>query len=363
MKQKVYLGKDSVRELVPILKKHNAKQVFIVRGKGSYAACGAEDIIKKALSEIGCAFTEFYGFSENPKFEDMELGIELLKNSRADMIIAVGGGSVLDMAKLIRFFNSYQGNVTGKYFEKVTELLPLIAIPTTAGTGAEATHFAVVYKDKIKYSAEHIDMLPNYAIIYPPFTYGNPKYLTACTGFDALAQAIEAFWNLNATDDSDKYAERAIKLLWPYLPDLVNRPTEELRDKVSEGSYWAGRAIDITKTTAPHAFSYPFTSYYGYPHGHAVALTFPFLFQLNCGERANNKRISRLMALIGFCDNDNLYALMYKYISSMGLQPIDDIKVDASLIMQNINLDRLKNNPIAIDNLIINSMFLTLGLE
>ena len=364
MEHKAYLGKDSIKEIVPLLKRYNTKNLFLVRGKDSYVACGAERIVNNAVSEIGCTLTEFYGFSENPKCEDMELGIELLKNSRADMIIAVGGGSVLDMAKLIRFFNSYYGNITGKYFEKVTELLPLIAIPTTAGTGAEATHFAVVYKDKIKYSAEHDDMLPNYAIIYPPFTYGNPKYLTACTGFDALAQAIEAFWNLNATDDSDKYAERAIKLLWPYLPDLVNNPTEELRDKVSEGSYWAGRAIDITKTTAPHAFSYPFTSYYGYPHGHAVALTFPFIFQLNCGKSANhNKRISRLMSLIGFCDNDNLYDLMYKYISSMGLQPIGNIKVDASVIMQNINLDRLNNNPIAIDNLIINSLLLSLGLE
>lgn len=347
MEQQAYLGKDSIKEIVPLLKKHNAKHVFLVRGKGSYAACGAKNIINNVLSEVGCAVTEFYDFSENPKCEDMGRGIELLKDSGADLIIAVGGGSVLDMSKLIRFFNSYKGEVTGKTFEKVSNLLPLIAMPTTAGTGAEATHFAVVYKDKIKYSAEHDDMLPDYAIVYPPFTYGNPKYLTACTGFDALAQSIEAFWNLNATDESDIYAEKAIKLLWPYLPDVVNKPTEELRDKVAEGSYWAGRAINITKTTAPHAFSYPFTTYYGYPHGHAVALTFPYFLELNCGERNKNRvRIRRLLDVLNLDKEPALMAQMQNYIDNIGLTKRKESEFDINFILSQVNLDRLKNNPV-----------------
>lgn len=347
MKQQVYLGQDSIKEIVPLLKRHNTKHVFLVRGKGSFATCGAERIINNALSELSCTFTEFYDFSENPKCEDMDRGIALLKNSGADAIIAVGGGSVLDMAKLIRFFNSYKGEVTGKSFEKVRDLLPLIAMPTTAGTGAEATHFAVVYKDKVKYSAEHDDMLPDYAIIYSPFTYGNPKYLTACTGFDALAQAIEAFWNLNATEESDIYAEKAIKLLWNNLPNVVNSPTEDLRDKVSEGSYWAGRAINITKTTAPHAFSYPFTTYYGYPHGHAVALTFPFFMGLNCG--VNNKdrcRVSRLLELVGFNDKLDIKEQMEAYVDSIQLRMREHILIDKNFILSQVNLERLKNNPV-----------------
>lgn len=357
MIQQAYLGKDSIKEIVPLLKRHNTKHVFLVRGKGSYTKCGAESIINKALSDVGCSFTEFYDFTENPKSEDMVRGIELLRECSADMIVAVGGGSVLDIAKLIRFFNSYKGDVTDKFFERSSELIPLIAMPTTAGTGAEATHFSVVYKDKVKYSAEHDDMLPDYAIIYPPFTYDNPKYLTACTGFDALSQAIEAFWNLNATEESDIYAEKAIELLWPNLPDVVNNPTEVLRDKVSEGSYWAGRAINITKTTAPHAFSYPFTTYYGYPHGHAVALTFPFFIELNCGEKNHSvSKITKLLTLLAYDSNVCISAYVHKYISNLGLNKTG-IKIDKDLILKSVNLERLKNNPVSLEGCNLDFLF------
>ncbi len=349
MVQQVYFGKESIKEIVPLLKRHNAKHVFLVRGKGSYAACGAEVIIQNALTKANCELTEYSDFSENPKCEDMELGIELLKSSKADFIIAVGGGSVMDMAKLIRFFSSYKGDITGKFFEKKDLLFPLIAMPTTAGTGAEATHFAVIYKDKVKYSAEHDDILPDYAIIYPPFTYGNPKYLTACTGFDALAQAIEAFWNLNANEESDVYAEKAIKLLWPNLLDVVNNPTDALRDKVSEGAYWAGCAINITKTTAPHAFSYPFTTYYGYPHGHAVALSFPYFMKLNCSEKNKDRnRVNKLLDMLCFDRDVNLMTQMMEYIHSIGLQERQDALIDKEFILNQVNLERLKNNPVKI---------------
>ena len=349
--QQAYLGKDSIKEIVPLLKRHNVKHVFLVRGKGSYTACGAEEVIKNALTIANCDFTEFYDFSENPKYEDMEKGIELLKSSKASFILAVGGGSVMDMAKLIRFFSCYKGDIIGKTFEKDGLLFPLIAMPTTAGTGAEATHFAVVYKDKVKFSAEHGDMLPDYAVVYSPFTYGNSKYLTACTGFDALAQAIEAYWNLNATEESDVYAERAIRNLWTNLPKVVNNPSEDVRDIVSEGSYWAGRAINITKTTAPHAFSYPFTSYFGYPHGHAVALTFPYFLDLNCSEKNKDRdRVNRLLDILGFDGNANFKEQMSKYVDSIGLQKREDYIIDKEFILSQVNLERLKNNPVQIRN-------------
>ena len=124
--------------------------------------------------------------------EDLERGLLLLQQCKPDIIIAIGGGSVLDMAKLLRFFYSYSGDYIGKEFTKERSLLPLIVLPTTAGTGSEATRFAVLYKDGIKYSVEHNDILPNFAIIYPLFTYTNTKYLTACTGFDALAYSSDS---------------------------------------------------------------------------------------------------------------------------------------------------------------------------
>ena len=300
---------------------------------------------------LRCSVTEFYDFEENPKIEDVRKGLSLLVSSNSSLIVGIGGGSVLDMSKLLRFFYSYSGEATGCKFLKEKELLPLIALPTTAGTGSEATHFSVLYKDKIKYSVEHTDILPDVAIVYPPFTYNNPKYLTACTGFDALAQGIESYWNVNATEESDEYAKRAIQLLWPNLPVAVNAPTKQARDKVSEGSYWAGRAINITKTTAPHAFSYPFTTYYGYPHGHAVALTFPFFFKLNTFCENLKVEINR----VGYANKvDFLQSLlrddhlsMHEYLQNIMLtNPISFRKDDILHIFKCVNENRLANNPI-----------------
>lgn len=348
MEQQFFLGPSSIQKLFPFLYKNASKNIFLVRGKKSYEACGAKVIIDNTLNALHCKVIEFYDFEENPKAEDLMRGLELLRQSQASIIVAVGGGSVLDMSKLLRFFYSYSSGVIGSEYEKRCELLPLIVLPTTAGTGSEATHFAVLYKDKVKYSVEHNDILPNVAIVYPPFTYNNPSYLTACTGFDALAQGIEAYWNVNATEESDEYAEKAIKLLWTNLPLAVKSPTEEIRDKVSEGSYWAGRAINIAKTTAPHAFSYPFTTYYGYPHGHAVALTFPFFFKMN-------KEFDRLKKEL----NIELYEKKIKHLCSICNAPIKDYiehslslslerpkAFDANLIMKHVNLQRLDNNPV-----------------
>ena len=360
IQQEAYIGVDCLNYFHSILNTHNPKKVFLIRGKKSYQLCGAELVINNALNEYSPEIFPFSDFEENPKLEDVQKGLSYLEEFNADIIIAIGGGSVLDISKLIRFFYSYDGDPIGTKFEKKKDLLPLLALPTTAGTGCEATHFAVMYKDKVKYSVEHDDILPNYAFVYPPFTYNNPPYLTACTGFDALAQGIEAFWNLNATKESDEYAIKAIKLLWPNLPSAVNNPTNEIRNKIAEGSYWAGRAINITKTTAPHAFSYAFTTYCGLPHGHAVALTFPFFFELNCNRinklnSSNNlikyrKKINYLKTLLSI-QSSNTQKSITQYINNILPQHIKIESPDKYLNL--VNLQRLNNNPIQIDNIII----------
>lgn len=364
IQQKAYIGIDCLKDFTSVLKKFNPKRVFLVRGKKSFQLCGAEKIIKDVLKEFSSEVLSFYDFEENPKIEDVKKGLSILETFNPDIIIAIGGGSVLDIAKLIRFFHSYEGEETGNEFEEKYPQIPLLALPTTAGTGCEATHFAVMYKDKIKYSVEHDDMLPNYAFVYPPFTYKNSPYLTACTGFDALAQGIEAYWNVNATEESDEYAMKAIQLLWSNLPLAVNSPTEEIRNKVAEGAYWAGRAINITKTTAPHAFSYPFTSYYGYPHGHAVALTFPFFMDLNCNKINNSKvyiddkikcwrKIDKLESLLYIANGKELETLT-NYVNSIFPNQPKIKSFDAYLKL--VNLQRLRNNPIIVDEFVIEKL-------
>lgn len=340
MRQQFFLGNSSINELLPVLQRYAPERVFLVRGKKSYVTCGAAAVMDEICSTLRCAVTEFYDFEENPKFEDVRKGLSLLVSSKSSLIVGVGGGSVLDMSKLLRFFYSYSGEATGCEFLKEKELLPLVVLPTTSGTGSETTHFAVLYKDGVKYSVAHEDILPDVALVYPPFTYNNPKYLTACTGFDALSQAIESYWNVNATEESDEYARRAIRLLGSNLPVAVNAPTELARDRVSEGAYWAGRAINITKTTAPHAFSYPFTTYYGYPHGHAVALTFPFFYKLYM-----DKGVSHRVLFLKEVLQENIS----DYIEGIGLDLNLKETVDIGKVIDECNISRMRNYPITFE--------------
>ena len=164
MEQRCFLGESSIENLLLVLKEFSFSHLFLVRGRNSYETCGAKSIMTAVFSELDCEVTEYFDFEENPKIEDLERGLLLLRKYSCSVIVAVGGGSVLDMAKLLRFFYSYSGEPTSGKFEKEKDLLPLIVHPTTAGTGSEATHFAVLYKNKVKYSVEHNAILPDVAI-------------------------------------------------------------------------------------------------------------------------------------------------------------------------------------------------------
>lgn len=324
---------DIERTLRDDLQKNHFKHVFVVRGKNSYIFCGAADAMKHVSDAMELCVTEFCEFSVNPKEEEAQLGLQILLRAQPDVIIAIGGGSVMDMAKLIRHCAAEQN-----YF------VPLWAIPTTAGTGAEATHFAVVYRDGVKYSADFPDILPDVAILYSPFTYGNNAYLTACTGFDALAQAIEAFWNPNATLESDTFARNAIIRIHQNLPLCIENPFENFRrDDLLLGAYFAGRAINTTKTTAPHAFSYAFTTHCGYPHGHAVAITFPFFAELNMQDNPKREELCRMLGL----DKDaNLQQYFLDYINRIDLQYRGICGKNLHDLLSQVNEERLQNNPV-----------------
>ena len=251
----------------------------------------------------------------------------------------------MDIAKLIRFYSH--------------RALQLIAIPTTAGTGAESTQFAVCYIDGVKHSISDKTILPDKVILYPPFTYQNSRYLTSCTGFDALAQSIEAFWNVNSTLESDRCALSAIRLIYPLLIKDVLSPVE--RALLLRGANEAGKAINITRTTVPHALSYTLTSKYGYPHGHAVALTFPFFLKYNLeGDESRylgsdfNHYVSKmniLRAELGI--GNDPFSAMKDYINRLGLQYDPRRDFDSDVVASGINLERAKNSPMKINGEVI----------
>ncbi|MBY9019120.1 MAG: iron-containing alcohol dehydrogenase, partial [Candidatus Lokiarchaeota archaeon] len=167
-----YIGFDSVKNLKDILEKNNFKKIFLITGRKSFEQMEIKSIILDALSEV--QFYQFNDFTPNPKIHDIKKGLDLFKKMDFDAIIAVGGGSVLDMGKAISIFSSNEGDPV-KIIKKETEItkkgIPLIRIPTTAGSGSEATHFAVIYIGKTKYSLADQEFLkPEYVIVDPQFT-------------------------------------------------------------------------------------------------------------------------------------------------------------------------------------------------
>ncbi len=363
MPQQEYLGFNSVNNLKKILLKHNPKNIFLATGKESYERCGAKSIISNILKNYNIIY--FDDFEINPKLKDIEKGIKIFRKNNCDFVIAVGGGSAIDAAKSINILASNEGNpedyiTTIKKIENQGKALA--AIPTTAGSGSEATKFAVVYMGKTKYSLQHEFMTPDYAIVDTQFTINLPRAITASTGMDAFCQAVESYWCINSTEESKKYAEQAIKIILKNLSKAANNPSTESREAMSKAAHLAGKAINISKTTACHAVSYPITSYFNVPHGHAAALTLPSMLVYNSEVNKDdlldkrgidyvNKTVNEIVKFIGVKGvgdaSQKIRNLMQEIglktkLSELGIKTQNDIDI---IIKNGFNPDRVKNNP------------------
>lgn len=350
-------------DLKSYIQEKSPEHILLVTGKKSYEASGAKKIVEEALEEI--PYSQYSDFGINPKIEDVQPGIDIFKKNNCQLIIAVGGGSVIDIAKLINYYLdkdvSDASILTSK--ERSCMDIPLIAIPTTAGSGSEATHFAVVYKDKVKYSIAHSNLTPDVAMLNASFLSSMSKYQLAVTGVDAVCQSIESLWAKGSNEESIKYAEKALSFLYENLPLYYNGDSKA-GEFVSQGAYWAGRAINISKTTACHAISYSLTSYYGVPHGHAVSLSIPWMISHNYtngdkntdtrGEGHTTSMIEKIGQIVGEKDASKLSDVFRSFFESLGLtmnlKDLGVAKEDIDFIISKAsNPERMANNPTIID--------------
>ena len=356
--QKVFSQKN-LNHLKKQISIYPMDQIFVVSGGKSFSLSGSKDFIDKLLGISN--YTIFSNFNPNPQIQDLERGIALFKQRKYKLIIAIGGGSVLDMAKLISVLSHQKEHIKNIVQENLTlskVKTNVLAIPTTAGSGAEATAFSVLYIDKIKYSVASPFILPDYVYLSSEFSMSSSSYLSACSGLDAFSQAIESLWSVNANKTSEKFASKAITLVWKNLATAINSKDRGAKEEMQKAAFLAGKAINITKTTAPHALSYGFTTYYHIPHGHAVAFSLLFFFKYNyevsemdCNDKRGTTEIRRRMEKILMLlntDIDHLDDVFQAFFSSIGID-IDFKKIihdfDSSLIVKSINLDRLNNNP------------------
>lgn len=312
----------------------------------------------------GREVTKFTDFSINPQWSDIQKGLEAYRESGAGLILAVGGGSAIDVAKAIAVCSIQpsapeailRGEAPIEYPSR-----QVIAVPTTAGSGSEATQFAVVYDGTRKYSISHESMLPTYSVVDPDLTESMWPRLAAVTGVDALAQAIESYWAVESTHESQGFATKAIELAIEYLPQAVHNPSLESREAMSLAAHMAGKAINLTRTTAPHALSYPISLGYNVPHGHAVGLTLGDVLVFNAGvsdESCNDPRgaahvrasVLEICRLMGCEHPDEARLLLNNMLVDFGLPifleafGIDSVEKRAALAAD-VNVDRLSNNP------------------
>lgn len=278
----------------------------------------------------------FSDFKSNPSYEEVRAGVKVLKQSKCDFILAIGGGSSIDTAKCIKYFSSMD--------------IPIMAIPTTSGTGSEATHFAVLYKNGEKCSIACKTLLPRFVILNPSTLKTLPLYQKKCTMLDALCQAIESWWSKKATSESIKYSKEAIKLILDNMDSYLKNENEGNKNMLIASNF-AGKAINITTTTAPHAMSYKLTSLYGIPHGHAVALCLPKVWRY-----MNN--FDNIAKALGENNSEKAVLFFEKLLNDLEILPPRNANAnDLDTLTNSVNIKRLKNNPVKLDAIVIKKLY------
>jgi alcohol dehydrogenase class IV len=343
-------------DLLKFLDKNKAKSVLLVTGKDSFKSSGAEAKIQAAGKNLN--FYRWCDFEPNPNFSDLQNGIEIAKDFSPDVIIGVGGGSVLDMAKMISTLmpipkSKLEESINRIDFD-VIRSVKLALIPTTAGSGSEATHFSVLYVDSVKTSISSREQYADLVILDPDLLASNSSIQKACSGMDALSQAIESIWARSANRTSLKYARISLDLIINSFSKYVSAPDLGANSQMLLGSHFAGKAIDISKTTGPHALSYGITSRFSIPHGNAVALSLGLFIDAHNLRACENRRLCNAMQIInsglGISETNTGKSVIGALLRENGLvenfSQLDFSEDDFIWLTQSINSERMSNNPI-----------------
>ena len=337
------------------------KKIFVLCGKKSFVNSGAENLLKNISNK---EIKLFYKKSEIPILEELIEIIKDIKNFKPDLFLAIGGGAVIDYAKIANVVDIRPDlaelivNYTYPFKKKCTKL---VVIPTTAGSGAEVTSNAVIYVDGIKHSFESELLIPDHFFLIPEFLISAPNKIKASSGFDAIAQALESLVSRKSNDKSVEYASKSLRVSVNSFISFINEPNMKNATEMSIASNLAGKAISISKTTAPHAASYPFTSLFNISHGHAVSLFFEKFFKFNYDNIDKSetsfdlkKRFDLIFNLFDVQDINGFNSKISLIKKSANLEDdltkfnIDIIKSSED-VLKGINLLRLGNNPFKID--------------
>jgi len=353
---------NTIEDINTFIADKSFKKIFILCGKKSFTISGAENLINKMI--VNKETKKLYKNSDFPVLEELIEIIKEIKNFKPDLILAIGGGSVIDYAKIANVADTRSDlkelivNYSYPFKKKFTKLA---VIPTTAGSGAEVTSNAVIYVDNIKHSFESNLLIPDNFFLIPEFIVSAPDKIKASAGFDAIAQALESLVSKKSNDQSIDYATKSLKISISSYLSFLHHSNIKNAAEMSIAANLAGKAINISKTTAPHAVSYPFTSLFNISHGHAVGLFFEKFFKFNYDNLNKSdtsfdlkKRFDLIFSLFDVSNIDNFNSKLSLIKKKANL--VDDLtKLNIDLnkssenIINGINLLRLGNNPVKID--------------
>ena len=360
MEQKIITGRDNYIEFDQWIQKNGCKRILMVCDDSIWHM----DEFNKHLGEVektGVQMIGFRDFQPNPLYESVVKGVELFREKQCDSIMAVGGGSAMDVAKCIKLYSNLPGDgLDGSWLNAdiVPNSIPFIAMPTTAGTGSEATRYAVIYYNDTKQSVTSESFIPGTVLMDPNALKTLPLYQKKATMMDALCHAIESFWSVNSTDQSKEYSKSAIKGVLENMRGYLEN-TEEGNAGMLQAAHTAGQAINITQTTAGHAMCYKITSLFRSAHGHAAILCdrvlFPWMVENTdrCIDPRGEDYLKATLDEIGKamgCENAIDGAEKLRSIfASLDLEVPMATEEQFEILKSSVNPVRLKNHPIALD--------------
>lgn len=366
---------NGIANLPTILKEVGCEKLFLVVDS-SYPFLNIKDAIEALPVKERVMFSDF---TPNPLYEQVCNGIELLKTSNCDTILAVGGGSAIDVAKCIKLaMLAEEGNaaiIPPLVSTRVAcdgAKLPFIAVPTTAGTGSESTHNAVMYYEGAKQTVTNDGILPDYAVLEPSVLKTLPLYQKKCTMMDALCQGIESWWSVNSIEESFEYSRKTVELIMANWRKYIFGNDDEAAAQIMLAANYGGRAINITQTTAAHAFSYKITSLYKLPHGHAVAVCLPEIWEFmihnmdKCLDKRGQEYLNGIFNNIAQAMGTGTPTEAIKFFRNMRTRlelsnPVSNsLLSDVQLLTSSVNPVRLKNNPIELDEETIKKLYISI---
>jgi alcohol dehydrogenase len=313
----------------------------------------------------------FHGFSDiedNPSFESCDQAIQYGLKVNPQMIVAIGGGSVIDTAKAVRMALMTNSSSVEEMLSQnlnIERKIEMLVLPTTHGTASELTKWATIWnkKERRKYSLSNDKNFPDYAIYDHHFVGNLPLEISLITTLDALSHSFEALWNVNANPISDDYAIRAIGLILENIGKLNKNTSKETRQNLLMATMYSGLAFSNTKTAAAHSISYPMTIRFKIPHGIACSMTLYSLLRIN--SKVINHKIDRLLNYTKISSIDELWVKLINSINGkikFSLQEYGISQDDITLLLEeSFTKGRMDNNIVKLSREDVKKILLETG--